>query len=155
MGLNLVAVTWSSDIVPALSKEFLDIQANYREWIHSETRTWHDNNILSQDFSVLTQAIFALVLVLHFLPVQQGFLTFSVHKWHYCFFLFVPIWFPYSVTCFNIICKNINFNVREHWNYCFLQIPLRNMPWDSWKNIVSPDIMLLCINWGFNRNNIL
>ena len=89
MGSNLVAVTWSSDIVPALSKEFLDIQANYREWIHSETRTWHDNNILSQDFSVLTQAIFALVLVLHFLPVQQGFLTFSVHKWHYCFFFYL------------------------------------------------------------------
>ena len=28
-------------------EEFLDIQANYRLWIHSETRTWHDNNIQS------------------------------------------------------------------------------------------------------------
>ena len=30
-----------------LSKEFLDIQANYRVWIHSETRTWHDNKVQS------------------------------------------------------------------------------------------------------------
>ena len=29
------------------NKEFLDIKANYRVWIHSETRTWHDNNIKS------------------------------------------------------------------------------------------------------------
>ena len=34
-------------MAPALSKEFLDIQANYRVWIHSETRTWHDNSIQS------------------------------------------------------------------------------------------------------------
>ena len=33
-------------MVPASSKEFLDIQANYRVWIHSEARTWHYNNIL-------------------------------------------------------------------------------------------------------------
>ena len=32
-------------MAPASSKEFLDIQANCRVWIHSETRTWHDNNI--------------------------------------------------------------------------------------------------------------
>ena len=25
--------------------EFLDIQANYKVWTHSETCTWHDNNI--------------------------------------------------------------------------------------------------------------
>ena len=36
-----------SDMVPASFKEFLDIHANYRVWIHSETRTWHDNNIQS------------------------------------------------------------------------------------------------------------
>ena len=32
-------------MTPALSKEFLDIQANYEVWILSETRTRHDNNI--------------------------------------------------------------------------------------------------------------
>ena len=32
-------------MVPASNKEFLDIQANYRVWIHSETVTSHDNNI--------------------------------------------------------------------------------------------------------------
>ena len=34
-------------MAPAWSKEFLDIQENYAEWIHSETRTWHDNDIQS------------------------------------------------------------------------------------------------------------
>ena len=32
------------------SKESLDIQANYRVWIHSETRTWHDNDIQSSTY---------------------------------------------------------------------------------------------------------
>ena len=35
-------------MAPASSKEFLDIQANYRVWIHSETHSWHDNKIQSQ-----------------------------------------------------------------------------------------------------------
>ena len=35
------------EMVPTLRKELLDIQANYRVWIHSETRTWHDNNMQS------------------------------------------------------------------------------------------------------------
>ena len=35
-------------MAPALSKEFLDIQANYREWIHSETHMLHDNNMQSR-----------------------------------------------------------------------------------------------------------
>ena len=30
----------------ASSKKFLDIQASYRLWIHSETCTWDDNNIM-------------------------------------------------------------------------------------------------------------
>ena len=35
---NLVAVNYISHITPATSKEFLDIPANYKLWIHSETR---------------------------------------------------------------------------------------------------------------------
>ena len=31
--------------MPASSKDFLDIQATIRVWIHSETRAWHDKNI--------------------------------------------------------------------------------------------------------------
>ena len=31
-------------MVSTSSKEFLDIQANYRAWIYSETCMWHDNN---------------------------------------------------------------------------------------------------------------
>ena len=39
MGSNPVAVTETSDMAPALSEKFLDIQANYRVCIHSETPT--------------------------------------------------------------------------------------------------------------------
>ena len=35
---NLVVVTQTSDMAPTSSEEFLDIQANYRVWIHSESR---------------------------------------------------------------------------------------------------------------------
>ena len=34
-------------MVPASRKELIDTQANYRAYIHSETRTLHDNNIQS------------------------------------------------------------------------------------------------------------
>ena len=34
-------------MTPASSYEFLDIQANYRVWTHSETHTWHENSIQS------------------------------------------------------------------------------------------------------------
>ena len=37
----------TSDVAPASSKKFLDIHASYRVWIHSQTCTWHDNNIQS------------------------------------------------------------------------------------------------------------
>ena len=37
----------TSYMASALSKEFLDIQANHRAWIHSETCTLNDNNIQS------------------------------------------------------------------------------------------------------------
>ena len=32
-------------MAPASRKEFLDIQANYRVWIHNGTCMWPDNNI--------------------------------------------------------------------------------------------------------------
>ena len=40
-------------MAPTSSKEFLDIQANYRVWIYSETRTLHDNNVQSQEITFL------------------------------------------------------------------------------------------------------
>ena len=39
VGSNPVAVTETSDVAPAVSNGFLDHQAKYRVWIHSETRT--------------------------------------------------------------------------------------------------------------------
>ena len=45
-------------MLPALSKDFLDINANHRVWIHSETLTWHDNNIQSESFVSLNFSIF-------------------------------------------------------------------------------------------------
>ena len=47
---NQVTVVETLDMAPALSKDFLDIQANYRMWIHSEARTWNDNNLQSKDY---------------------------------------------------------------------------------------------------------
>ena len=54
---NLVVVTQTSDMAPTSSEEFLDIQANYRVWIHSESRAWHDNNRHSNQtkFAVLSR----------------------------------------------------------------------------------------------------
>ena len=44
LGSSPVAVTSPSDFTPASSKEFLDIKATIRVWIHSETCMWHDKN---------------------------------------------------------------------------------------------------------------
>ena len=41
------------ELVPTSSKEFLDIQANYRVWIHSGTRMWHDNDMHLKIFFLL------------------------------------------------------------------------------------------------------
>ena len=54
-------------MAPALRKVFSDIQANYTVWIHSETRTLHDDNIPSAsavNFSLAAflNAIFCLWL---------------------------------------------------------------------------------------------
>ena len=44
---------------PASSKEFLDIQANYRVKIHSENRRWYDNNIQSVKFNATMKSQFS------------------------------------------------------------------------------------------------
>ena len=49
-------------MVPASSIKFFDIQANYRVWIYSETRTWHDNNIQSQIHEATMQTAFSWFL---------------------------------------------------------------------------------------------
>ena len=50
-------------MAPASSKEFLDIQANYRVWIHAKTRTGDDNNIQSvEDLSKLKLESLCLLL---------------------------------------------------------------------------------------------
>ena len=38
-------------MAPGSSKEFFDIQTNYRVWIHFETHTWHDNNMQTKQNS--------------------------------------------------------------------------------------------------------
>ena len=45
VGSNYVAITQTSDMMPDLSKKFLDIQANYRVSILSKTCMSHDNNM--------------------------------------------------------------------------------------------------------------
>ena len=60
-------------MAPALGKEFLDIQANYRVRIHSETRTWHDNNIQSEFLKLLSLTICTYVTVQYILFYKQYF----------------------------------------------------------------------------------
>ena len=45
-------------------EDFLDIQANYRVWIYSETHTWHDNNI--QLFPI---CLLNLINIFHYISV--------------------------------------------------------------------------------------
>ena len=51
---------------PASSKEFLDIQGNYRLWMHSETRTSHDNDIQSVKSQHYGLKLFLLVMQIVF-----------------------------------------------------------------------------------------
>ena len=51
-------------MAPASSKELLDIEPNYRVWIHSETRMWHDYNIQ------LKTCIIKRIYVEYMLPVR-------------------------------------------------------------------------------------
>ena len=65
-------------MAPVSSKEFLEIQANYRVWIHSEPPTWHANNIqyvISCDYDFIFDAKLKCDFVLnsHFRSCQQRF----------------------------------------------------------------------------------
>ena len=65
-------------MAPVSSKEFLEIQANYRVWIHSEPPTWHANNIqyvISCDYDFRFDAKLKCDFVLnsHFRSCQQRF----------------------------------------------------------------------------------
>ena len=65
-------------MAPASSKEFLDIEANYRVWIHSETRTWHDNSIQSVGFLQCTMVIskikynFFLIWIFYYFGLKKS-----------------------------------------------------------------------------------
>ena len=108
MGSNLVAVTWFSGMAPVLSKEFLDIQANYGVLILSETRVWHDNNIQSNapyrkvlttqlnDLASLAKC-FSVCLRTKWLQVRISLLSLKIQIWLFilrffnnncCFFFF-------------------------------------------------------------------
>ena len=66
----------SSKTNTQLSKEFFDIQANNRVWIHSETRTWHDSNIQSNVTTSLSLSLsFSLFLSLF---LQGAWLSFRI-----------------------------------------------------------------------------
>ena len=60
-----IIMSRTSDVAPASSKEYLDIQANDQVWIHSETSTWHDNNIQSNIRSLLCR-IFGYTSMIQF-----------------------------------------------------------------------------------------
>ena len=52
-------------MVPASNKEFLDIQANYRVWIHSETVTSHDNIQLHILLAIILQESELIHIILY------------------------------------------------------------------------------------------
>ena len=65
-------------MAPVSNKGFLEIQANYRVWIHSEPPTWHANNIqyvISRDYDFIFHAKLRCDFVLnsHFRSSQQRF----------------------------------------------------------------------------------
>ena len=108
-------------------------------------------SFITVKFSLMKTLVFWLKLCFslskfcNFLLFNRTFLQCFLFR-KYTVFLFVAIWFPYSITCFKIIGGNNNLNVREHWDHCFLQIPVRNMCWDSWNsNSVSPTILLYAL----------
>ena len=103
-GSNLVAVTYTSDMAPASSKEFLYIQANYTVLIHAETRTWHDNKtqwnivmfqqslqstcwiLYSVRFMQMPEVIFfelGLSVSQWWFPKQNGFISLSLKSLSY------------------------------------------------------------------------
>ena len=98
VGLNLVAICQTSDMAPASSKEFLDIQPNYRVWIHSETRTRHDKNIQlkhtlirwmclkANDVTKTVSINIILLVLIAWTSSVADFLLFSLilKKWFYC-----------------------------------------------------------------------
>ena len=52
--------------------EFFDIQANYRVQFHSETRTWHDNNIQSA-INAFKMDVFCGTVLLFGIDIQAVF----------------------------------------------------------------------------------
>ena len=89
---NPVTVTKTLDMTPGLSNELLDIQENYREWIHSETRMWYDNNIQSNA------------------PYRKEFTTQLNHLASLVKWLSVRLWsgcgFESCCCCYAPICNN-------------------------------------------------
>ena len=56
---------------PASSKEFIDIQANYRVWVDFETHMWHDNSIQLRPFTQLRPSgIIWVKISLHFICIR-------------------------------------------------------------------------------------
>ena len=125
MGLNPVAVTWTSNFVPVWSKEFLDIQATIEcrftlKWVCDMTYSYTEQvlNFLLFDKHEYTHGIFwSIILVSIFM--LWAYVTFS---------LFLKIWLTESDNSFSeellsywllTLCHNI-FPVKIsslHWNF--------------------------------------
>ena len=88
-------------ISPALSKEFLDIQATCRVWIHSETGTWHDKNIQSN-------APYRRVLITQLNHMASLAKWLSVRLWMNWLWVRVQLLKPYSYSR-KLILVEVNF----------------------------------------------
>ena len=100
-------------MVPVLSKEFLDIQANYRVWIHSETRISHDNNIQSSTHSCNESSFdFTPYILVNYCEILQ------------CIFYLLFLFFHYFLFAFFLLSHFASFLVILYYPLLFWSIPL-------------------------------
>ena len=123
-------------MAPALSKEFLDIQANYRVRIHSESSTWHDNNIMTPKLRSAVhyfhKTLYLRVVLVSLLLTRNRFCTtFSTFIW--CFY--IKLW-----TCIdnnnNIFNDVLNISkVSSNYSHCVKSVQIRSFFWSSFSLI--------------------
>ena len=102
-------------MVPTSSKEFLEIQANYRVCIHLETRTWHHNKIHSNIWSSYKNILQKMVRRNSF---QMIFHCEKLKKWQKN---------TYYLDTSNLIsfwkCTSLHVMMITHICYCAGKIP--------------------------------
>ena len=119
LGSSPVAVTSPSDLVPASSKEFLDIQATIECGFTLKTCMWHDKNIQSL-LSVLLLSMLKLPRIIVFLLVLTTLVNCSQSSntsQSYLSNAFIPLAVDSSnqLILILIFFKQISIHVLSKW----------------------------------------